>query len=511
MKTNLSSKPARIWWLALALFMAHVAINKWSAFEFHRDEFLYLAMGDHLQWWRMDFPPFMASLANVSRALAGDSLVAIRLGPAIAASMLVLLSAHTARRLGGSVQSQWIAAIAVAASPVVLRAGLLFQPVIFDQLWWTCALVALIAREQSDDPRWWIAIGLALGFGLLTKLSIAFVGVGIVVAMIVTPLRRDLRTRWPWIALLIALTIGSASIVGQIRMDYPILWQMRDLKAGQLERRALWAFFAEQPTMTGPIGFVLSMIGVWWMLRSTRAGFTRSAAIAMIVSWIWLSLSRGKGYYGAPIYPVALAAGSVAVAELARDRFRFPVQAATSALLILVGLIAFPLALPILSVSSTASYASRLNMTGATRTNYGTTLPLPQDFADMLGWKAMAVATSTAWNALSAADRNVAVLAARNYGEAGALDHYGKRLGLPRVVSGDGSYWFFGPGERRGDVLLVLGEEPAEMQPLFDTCTRLQTVGTEWAVEEERQVPITLCRGAKQSLQSVWPRFDPSR
>lgn len=502
---------ARVYLLAVALFVMHVAVNYWSAFEFQRDEFLYLAMGDHLQWWRMDFPPFIALVSNVTRAVAGDSLVAIRLGPALAASALVMLAAITARKLGGGVAARWLSALAVVTAPVVLRPGMLFQPVVFDQLWWTCALLALIVRQQTNDARWWVAVGIALGVGLLTKFSIAFIGVGIVVGMLLTPLRRDLLTRWPWIACLLALAIGSASLVGQWQLDYPILWQMRDLNAGQLERRAWWEFVVEQPSLVGVVGFVLALIGFYAMLWGKRAEHTRAAAIAMLVSWVCLSLSGGKGYYGAPVYPVLMAAGVVSSIEMTNPRRLRLAVFGTAVLMIISTAIAFPLALPVLSPEKTAAYASRFGSAGTTRTNYGTTLPLPQDFADMLGWEAMVKATAEEWNALSAEDRARGVLGADNYGEAGAIDYYGKRFGLPRVISGAGSYWFFGPGDKPGEVLLVLGTEPEELQPLFARCERRRVVGSPWAVEEEQQVPITLCRGPKQPLQSVWPMLHPAR
>lgn len=493
------------------LFVAHTAINRWSAFEWHRDEFLYLAMGDHLQWWRMDFPPFIALLANVTRAILGDSVVALRVGPALAASLLVLLAARTTRLLGGSVGAQWLAAVAVATAPVMLRPGMLFQPVVFDQLWWSCALVALVARQVTGNPRWWVGVGAALGFGLLTKFSIGFIGVGVLAGTLATPLRRDLLTRWPWIALGVALAIGSASLVGQIRLDFPISWQFRDLNAGQLARRTPWAFLAEQPLSVGPVGFVVAMIGVCWMLVGARSSCTRAASIAVIVSWLLLSLNRGKGYYGAPVYPLCLAAGALAIDGVSRARVRRAGLVGAGLLMILTSAIVLPLVLPILSPEATARYAQRLGIGEATRTNYGTSLPLPQDFADMLGWDAMARSVAEEWRALSATDQARAVIAADNYGEAGALDHYGKHLGYPSVVSGAGSYWFFGPGTRPGEVLLAVGTELELLRQLYGSCAVRRVVGSSWAVEEERRVPITLCREPRTSLQAVWPSFDPAR
>ncbi len=508
---DLRARPARVWWLAAALFIAHAAINRWSAFEFHRDEFLYLAMGDHLQVWRMDFPPFIAMVANATRAVFGDSVVALRIGPAVAASLLVLLAARAVRLLGGSVGAQWLAAIGVATAPVMLRPGMLFQPVVFDQLWWSCALLSLIVRQVTQNPKWWLGVGASLGLGLLTKFSIGFIGIGLLVGVLATPLRRDLLTRWPWIALALALTLGSPSLVGQVRLDFPITWQLRDLNAGQLARRSPLAFVAEQPLLVGPVGFVVAMIGLGWMLAGSKSAVTRATAIAMLVSWLLLSLNRGKGYYGAPIYPLCIAAGALPIDAVARVRVRRACVMGTGLLMILWCAISLPLVLPVLSPEATARYAQQRGTGEATRTNYGTTLPLPQDFADMLGWEAMAQAVAEEWRALPDADRSRAVIGADNYGEAGALDHYGRHMGFPPVVSGAGSYWFFGPGSRSGEVLLGVGVDEELLRQMYASCEVRRVVGSPWAVEEEQQVAITLCREPRQTLQAVWPSFNPAR
>ncbi len=500
-----------MWLLAALVAIGHIVVNLITPFGVHRDEFLYLAMGDHLRLWRMDFPPFIALLANAQRALLGDALWSIRLAPALAGGVIVAMAAFAARCFAKDrdvpAWSPMLAALATIAAPVMLRPATLFQPVVFDQLWWTLALLALAMRASTNDMRWWIGIGAALGIGLLTKLSIAFIGVGVVVGVLVTPLRGDLLTRWPWLALLLALVLGAPSIVGQVALDWPITWQMRDLAAGQLERRSVLAFVAEQPMMVMPIAFVLAMLGLWSLLANARF---RAVGIAVLVSWIWLSVQKGKGYYGAPVYPVLFGAGAAALTMWTPRTTRWLVPTAAS-LMAALGVVAIPLALPVLSPAGTASYAARLGVGESTRTNYGTQLPLPQDFADMIGWEAQAAAVAEEWRALTPAEREVAVLAANSYGHAGLLDYYRTKYGLPATVSGAGSYWYFGPGTRAGDILILLGEKPETLTGPWRSCRLLRTVGNRWGVEEEQDVPITRCDGPRQPLPTLWPRFAPFR
>lgn len=495
--------------LALCVVLGHVLVNVVTPFGVHRDEFLYLAMGDHLRLWRMDFPPFIALLANAQRALFGDALWAIRLASALAGGVLVMSSAVAARVLSRHGEppawSVVLPVLAAMTAPVLLRPANLFQPVVFDQLWWTLALLALLQRIAHGDPRWWLGVGAALGLGLLTKFSIAFIGVGLVVGVLATPMRRDLSTRWPWLAVLVALVMGAPSLSGQLLLDWPITWQMRDLAAEQLTRRSVFSFVAEQPLLAGPMGFLLATIGAWFLVRDAR---WRAVGLAVLVSWLWLSVQKGKGYYGAPVYPVLFGAGAAALCTWpARiTRWLVPTSAAVMAAL---GVVVLPVALPILGPAGTAAYAARLGVSESTRTNTGTQLPLPQDFADMLGWETQAAAVAEEWRALSPTERDVAVLAANSYGHAGLLDYYGPRFGLPRVVSGAGSYWYFGPGRKRGDVLIVLGEPPESLTGPWARCRLLRTVGNRWGVEEEREVPISRCDGPRDSLQAMWPRFAP--
>ena len=150
--------------LAGVKLLLHLLVNATTVYGFHRDELLYLAMGQHLRLWRMDFPPGIALLAKAVRAVLGDSLLAIRTLPALAGTALLVLAALIARELGGNRWAQALAGLGVLASPLFLRSANLFQPVVFDQLAWTGALYALVHLCREPRPRWWLVLGLTLGF-----------------------------------------------------------------------------------------------------------------------------------------------------------------------------------------------------------------------------------------------------------------------------------------------------------------------------------------------------------
>lgn len=494
------------------MLLLHVAVNATSVYGFHRDEFLYLAMGRHLRLWAMDFPPFIALAARATLETIGGSLVAVRLLPAAGHALLVLLAAGIARRLGGGAFAQGTAAFAVAACPLFMRAGSLFQPVVFDQLWWTLALAALArvpARQAPaavtspvsiSAPRAWALLGAVLGVGLLTKFSIGFVGIGITAGVLLTELRRWLLTPWPWLALLLAAAIGSPSAVGQIRLEYPVLTQMADLRGSQLERIGPAAFLVGNLEFLGPL-VLLAVAGMAELIRRDRSPGVRAAGWAVAVTFGLLMLLQGKAYYVGPVYPMLFAAGAVWIESRARV-----VRWATVALAVLFGVATLPFGVPALPPATMARYAAAAGL--GTETNRGEKIALPQDYADMLGWEDQAAATVRVHRSLSPAERSDVVVIGTNYGRAGAHDHLAAPLGLPPAVAPMGSYWFFGPGTRPGAVAIVIGGEREELLEFYERVEPAARVTGELRVPEERDVTIWVARGPRAPLQELWPMFE---
>ncbi len=489
--------------LAGGSLAVHLAVTLVTPYGLHRDSLLYAAMGDHLRLWSMDFPPLIAILAVAARAVLGDTELALHVVPAIFGSALVVVAALLARELGGGRFAQGLAMLAVLTSPLFLRAASLFQPVVLDQLWWTIGFLALARIARDGEPGDWALLGVAGGLGLLTKFSIGFFGLAVAVALLATPLRRWYRTPWPWMAAALALLIGSPSVVGQIRLDFPVLTQMGDLRATQLERVTPAAFLVEQ-LLYGP-GTLLALDGAaalfaWPRLRAFRAlGWTAVGVLALLLAL------RGKAYYFGPVYPALFAAGAVGLEALPHGLPGRAARWGAVVLLLAYGALTLPLGLPFLPPEPMARYATALGVTSAVRTNRGEVGQLPQDYADMLGWEDQVRAVAEAWRALPADQREAAVILAGNYGEAGAIDFYGPRYGLPRAVSPVGSYWFFGPGDKPGRVALAVGIPPEELLEAYADVRVVDRFDHPWMVSEERDIPIVLATGGRRTLQEVWP------
>ena len=494
-------------WLAAPVSLA-VHLLPQPGYGFHRDELLYLAMGDHLHLLRMSFPPMIAVLAQTARALPLDLLAAVRLLPALAGAVLPILTALICRELGGGRRAQLLAAVAVVVAPLFLRAGTLFQPVVFEQLWWTVAALALAKLLAGRDRRWWLALGAAVGAGALTKFSVVFLGAGLLAAISLSPLRHELRTRWPWVGAALACVLALPSVTGQIAWGWPFLAQMRALRAAQLGHFDRVDFLVGQFLNLGP-GAPLWLVGLIALLAAPTLRPFRPLGLLALAIFLLLLITGGKDYYFGPVHTLLIAGAASFVGVWLEQRNRTPVFAGALALLILGGLVLLPMGAPILPPPLMARYAAALGVTEATRTNYGGTLSLPQDFADMTGWPEQVETVASVFHSLPADEQSRTVILGVNYGRTGAVALFGPMLGLPYPISRHGDFYFWGTGERSGEVTLVIGGSADWWREYWDDVTEAARSRNPWGVEEEQDVPIFVCRRPRLDLPSLFRRLGP--
>src|SRR5215208_8516637 len=216
-----TSDNALLAYLALVKLLVHLLTN--GNYGYFRDEFYYIAAGERLDLGYLEFPPLVAVIADISRFLLGDSPVALRLFPALAGALVIVLSGLMARSLGGGRFAQGLAALATFVAPNFLVMGTFLSMDAFDQLFWVSATYVLLLILKRDRPRLWLLFGLIVGLGLLTKVTMLFFGFAVFVALLLTPARRHLRTLWPWIGSVIALVFLLPYVFWQIEHGWPTL------------------------------------------------------------------------------------------------------------------------------------------------------------------------------------------------------------------------------------------------------------------------------------------------
>ena len=510
----LSDGMALIWAIALAKFLFHIYFN--NRYGYFRDEFDYISCGDHLQWGYVDQPPIIPFLVHISRAVLGDSLRAIRFIPALASSILVVQTAVLARELGGRRYARLLAAICAVVPLMYLSNGsLLGTNSLEPNLWMGCTYFAILAIKRND-PRYWVWFGVVAGLGLEEKYTIALFGFGIVVGLLLTAQRRVFMNKWIWLGGLAAFLIFLPNILWNVHYDWPFAQLLRAIRAeGRDVVLGPLNYFLQQALLVNPLTAPIWPIGLFALLFSARLKPYRSLGWCYLVCYAVLFAQHGKNYYLAPIYPMLLAAGAVAI-ESALDgpenRHRLQWLKPGIAVVLLVGGAYFaPVVIPVFSPDRFLAYVKYLPMKPPVMEHAHARAALPQWYSDQFGWKEIADEAVVAWNRLPADERGsdpskACGIFAQDYGQAGAIDFFDRKLGLPPALSGDRTYWLWGTHGYSGNCLIVFNDRREVLERLFG---EVDFVGTSadnpWALEKE--IDVYICHKPKfGTLNDLWPK-----
>jgi hypothetical protein len=261
-------------------------------------------------------------------------------------------------------------------------------------------------------------------------------------------------------------------------------------------------FLGYQLLLLHPLAAPLWLTGLWRLLFHDEGRRDRALGVAFLVAAAVLMALRARPYYLAPAYPMLLAAGGIACERWWAGR-RAWLRPAYAGLLALGGILLAPTILPCLPPEAYIRYSEALGLKQPRVENHRIDR-LPQLFADRFGWPEMAQAAAEVYHGLTPEEQVVTAIFAENYGEAGAIDLYGPALGLPKAISGHLNYWYWGPGDNTGEIVIGLGVDPSETRPLFESCEIKGRTSSQWSMPRER-IAIYLCRGLKMPLTELWP------
>lgn len=490
--------------LALAKGLLHAALS--GRYGYFRDELYFLDCGRHLAWGYVDHAPMIGLVARAALALGG-SLPALRIFPAIAGAGLVFLAGAIAFRLGGGRFAQGLTAVAILAAPFYLGSDSILSMNAFEPLFWMGCAYVLIRIVQTGDSRLWLLFGLYAGLGLENKHSTAFFGIAVAIAILASPQRRELVRPWIWAGGAVAVLLFLPNVLWQVRHDFATLEGLRNVaRSGKNVALGPVEFVKQQILLLHPLLFPLWLGG----LVSLCAGRLRRYRV---LGWTYIALfglfflMKAKNYYLVPIYPMLLAAGSVAW-EARLEAWRATAgklwpKATTLAVIVAGGLVTAPLALPLLSPQRYVAYEKALGFTPP-KTEVGHRGPLPQLFGDQFGWPELTAEVARIYGSLAPEERRKTSIFANNYGEAGAINFFGPRYGLPTAISGHQTYFLWGPGDATGEIVIVLQDRRERLEEL---CAGVEKAGEHfhpWGMAEENR-PIFLCRGLKMPFSKLWP------
>jgi len=491
--------------LILARLLLQVAVI--TQYGYFRDELYYIASTDHLGWGYVDHPPLSIAILAIVRAVFGDSLIAVRALPALVGAATVMLTALIARQLGGGRFAQGLAALSVAISPVFLGTAHYYSMNVFDQFAWPLAALVLLRALHEGRPLHWLILGVTIGLGLLNKISVAWLGAGIVIGLVLTRHRGVLRRSWPWIAALLAVAIGLPYVLWNALHDWPTLEFMRNATSMKMVDVSPAGFVRDQILTVGPGAAPVWLAGLVFGLFGRER--SRGGVVVLIyvsVFALLLAAGRSRASYLAPAYPALLALGAVAIERVSSRAGLGWLRPSVTTLVAGVGLIAMPMALPILPVETFVRYQTALGMAPKTeeRLEMGA---LPQQYADMFGWPEMTTLVARAYDRLTPDERLRCRVFGQNYGEAGAIDVLGRRLGLPHALSGHNSYWLWGLQGDPPDVVIIIGGDRDGNAKFFEEIEIVGQTSSQWSMPYERGLDVSIGRRPKMSLRDAWPQL----
>lgn len=482
--------------LALARLLLHLYGN--GHYGFHRDELDILDNARHLAWGYVAYPPLTPLLARGGLEVFGPSLLGLRMLPASAQAIAMVLVGLMARDMGGGRWAMVVATLAMAAAPVAMMAGLLLQYMAFDYFWWIVVAWAVVRVIRSGDPRWWPAVGAAIGLGLMTKYTMVFFALGVAAGVLLTPLRRHLRSPWLWAGAGLALLICLPNLLWQVQHDFVTLDFLQSIRARDIAWGRTDGFLVEQLYVSvSPVTIPLWVAGLFAIWFTPRLRPFAALGWMFVLPLVLFLAQQGRAYYIAPAYPMLMAAGTVWLEGRLRGwrpRMQRIVQGAVLGLMLIGVALATVVTLPIAPIHSQLwDVANDLN----------------GELREMIGWPELVAAVAQVYQELPPEEQAVTGIFTGNYGETGALALYGPTYGLPEPISGANSSWYRGYGDPPPQTLIVVGIPQEEARAVFTECHVAGRNPNPYNVlnEETRwHMNILLCRGLKMTWQELWPQ-----
>jgi hypothetical protein len=466
-----------------------------NRYGFHRDELATLDDARHLAWGYVAYPPVTPFFGRISLALFGTSIRGFRLFANLALAGVVVIAGLMAREMGARRGAVIVAAVATV--PYCLGAGQLMQYVAFDALAWALAAYFVVRLLKSGDPRWWVAIGASIGFGMLTKWTMGFFALGIAAGVLLTDARRYLRSKWLWIGVAISLFIFLPNVIWQIQNHWISLDMLKHIHTRDIRQGRTANFLPQQLELTGVL-FPLALAGLYFYLRSPEGKRFRIIGWMYLVTLIIFIVLRGRWYYMGPAYPMLYAGGAVWgegwIATMSRGRAMLVRALAWIALAFNV-LITAAFFMPIAPLG-TKWWRMAANVQG--------------DHREELGWPELVQEVARIRDSLPPDQRQSLAILGTNYGEAGAINVYGPQHGLPQAISGVNSFWVRGYGSPEPQTVIILGLSARYMNEQFQSCRLAGHTPNPYNVvnEETGDHPdIYVCGPPKAGWKEFWSDF----
>jgi len=483
--------------LAFAVVLLHTLAN--GQYGFLHDEWATLDDAHHLDWGYVVYPPLTPFLGRVELVLFGTSLRGFRFFPAVAQGIVLLLTGLAARELGGKRQAQLLAAAGVGIGGAAMFDGGYLSYTSLDYPWWPVVGYLAIRLLKSDNPRWWAAIGAAIGAGMMTKYTMIFLTSGVVVGVLLTPARRYLKSPWLWCGAAIAFLIWLPNLLWQIQHHFVSLEFLRSIHARDVAAgRANGFMLAQLWKSTHPVTVPIWGAGLWTLFATPTGKRYRMLGWMFVVPLLALFAAKGRDYYLAPAYPMLMAAGAVWgerwMGSLSTGA-AVTVRQTTVWALATGGLVTAAVTLPLAPVNS-AWWRVADAMNG--------------NFNMEFGYQETVETVSKIRDTLPVQERGRLGILAGDAGMAAAINQLGPAYGLPKAISGQNSDWLRGYGDPPPETLIVVSMDRDFLFRNFESCALAGRLTNRYGIENSAMTGYTdvfVCRHLRQPWPVFWKHF----
>lgn len=484
-----------IFGLSIVKLVIHLIGNQ--NYGFHRDELLHLSVSEHLDWGYMEFPPLIAFIGKLSHFLFGYSLFGMRLFPTLAGITILILTCLIAIEIGGRKKAVLLSGVLILVFIPFYRNHLLFQPVAFDQLFWTLSFYYLVRFLKTEAHKYLLLLGISLAIGFLNKYTIVILIVAILIGLLVTQKGKIIKNKWLYSTGSISFCMVLPNLIWQMQHHFPVLKHFQKLNEKQLDEIGTFDFILDQ--LHSPFTFIIAIIGLITIFFDVEIKKYKAIGITFLVVFFAMWILKSKTYYFYAIYPVVFAFGAYKVEKMLLTKN--VVFYSLVSFLVLISVYFIPEAIPVLPIEKYVDFKK-------IKPNSEGRYILTGDYADMFGWEEQVKIIDSVYQTLSDKEKKECIILAENYGEAGALTVLGEKYNLPKPVCSHGSFWLWGTGTTSGEITITLGIEKEIIEKVFEEYQLIKIIHHKYAIEEENNIPIYLCKKTKIKLKKIWPSLE---
>lgn len=474
-----------------------------SIYEPQRDEFLYLAEAHHMAWGYMEIPPLLSVFAWITN-LFGASMFWLKFWPSLFGALTYILVGKMILSLGGRLLALFLGFLPFILG-AYLRVHFLFQPNFLEIFFWTMIAYSVLRYIQTEKNSWLYILGVSMGLGIISKYSVAFFIISILLGSLLTPQRKIFLNKHLYFASLVGFLIFLPSLLWQYFHHFPVIVHMKELQQFQLQYVEPVDFLVSQILMNWAVVFIW-IAGLYFVIFKQQGKYRIFAWSYLFVILILLYF-HGKDYYSLGVYLALFAFGAYHLERFANSHSKIW-RYVFAAIPFLLGIPLVPLLLPVAKPKELAGYykATHLDKTGFLKWEDLKNHPIPQDFADMLGWKEMAEKTAKAYSTLSSEEKKHTIIFADNYGEAGAINYYGKEFNLPEAYSDNASFLYWLPDSIHLDNMIIITDDKKEMQHDFindfASAKLIDSITNTYA--KEHGSLIIILKGANEKMKQMF-------